>query len=189
MFSSHELLITCWQQTSNCLVCKPTKDAQLFKHHYWQRGCHVFEKPQRFHSNWFRAFKSAYGLESICLCWGTEGDWLEFVSNLEFCDLPGMSIMFQVSCPHAMVNRVDHNSWEDVWKDFICPCVGTKHNMELPPGSSKRSSTLCARQRKCKSIKKLVSEKHYPKNVFFLRKLLMGLAVESFKCHICIQFL
>ena len=30
---------------------QPTKDAQLFKHRYWQTGCHAFEKPQHFHSN------------------------------------------------------------------------------------------------------------------------------------------
>ena len=39
--------------------------------------------------------------------------------------------MFQVPSFHSMVDRVDHGSWEDVWRDFICPCVGTEENTNL----------------------------------------------------------
>ena len=56
---------------------------------------------------------------------------LQFVSKLEFCDLPGMASMFQVPSFHFMVDRVGHCSWEDVWRDFICPCVGTEENTNL----------------------------------------------------------
>ncbi len=56
---------------------------------------------------------------------------LQFVSKLKFCDLPGMASMFQVPFFHSMVDRVDHSSWEDVWRDFICPCVGTEENTNL----------------------------------------------------------
>ena len=56
---------------------------------------------------------------------------LQFVSKLEFCDLPGVSSMFQVPLFHYMVDRVDHGSWEDVWRGFICPCIGVEGNTNL----------------------------------------------------------
>ena len=61
---------------------------------------------------------------------------------------------------------------------------------EPPPRTSKTSlqNTLC-KTKEVQKIKILVSEKQYPKDDFFLRKLLMGLAVESFHCCIYIQSL
>jgi hypothetical protein len=56
---------------------------------------------------------------------------LQFVSKLEFCDLPGMSSMFQVPSFHPMVDRVDQGSWEDASRDFICACVGMEENTNL----------------------------------------------------------
>ena len=46
---------------------------------------------------------------------------LSFVSKLEFCDLPGMNSVFQVPT----------TSWEDDWKNLICPCVGSDENINL----------------------------------------------------------
>ena len=65
---------------------------------------------------------------------------LNFVSNLEFCDLPGMFSMFHVPSPLSMGNTFHHNSWEGVWLDLICPCVGTTENTNLS-GPQKELST------------------------------------------------
>lgn len=56
---------------------------------------------------------------------------LYFVSRLKFCDLPGIPSIFQVTSSHCMMDRVDNNSWEHVWKEFVCSCVGTKENGNL----------------------------------------------------------
>jgi len=51
---------------------------------------------------------------------------LHFVSKLEFCDLPGMVSLFQGPFLNYVMNRLDHESCEDLWKDLICPCVGSE---------------------------------------------------------------
>jgi hypothetical protein len=56
---------------------------------------------------------------------------LNFVSKLDFCDLPGLSSMFQAPPPPSMVDTFHHSSWEGVWSDLICPCVGTNDNINL----------------------------------------------------------
>ena len=56
---------------------------------------------------------------------------LHFFLNLECCDAPGMTSLFQVSSPHSTVNMIDYTSWEDVWKDPVCPCVGVDENQNL----------------------------------------------------------
>ena len=56
---------------------------------------------------------------------------LNFVSKLEFCDLPGVSSMFHVPLPLFMDNTFHRNSWEGVWLDLICPCIGTTENTNL----------------------------------------------------------
>ena len=54
-----------------------------------------------------------------------------FVSKLVFCNLPGMNSMFQVPTFNSTVNQVGKDSWEDVWDDLICPCVGSDQNINL----------------------------------------------------------
>ena len=56
---------------------------------------------------------------------------LNFVSKLEFCDLPGVSSMFHVSSPLSMDNTFHCNSCEGVWLDLIGPCIGTSENTKL----------------------------------------------------------
>ena len=56
---------------------------------------------------------------------------LSFVSKLEFCNLPGMNSMFRVPTFNSTMNHVGKDSWEDVWDDLICPCVGSDENINL----------------------------------------------------------
>ena len=67
----------------------------------------------------------------------------------------------------------------DIYQLFTSTCK----LYELPPGTSKGLHHF-VQDKKYIGIKILVSEKSYPKGVFLLRKFLMGLAVESFNCHI-----
>jgi len=54
-----------------------------------------------------------------------------FISILLFHDLSGLDSMFRAPFFNPVMNRVAHESWEDVWEDLIYPCVGTKGNSNL----------------------------------------------------------
>jgi hypothetical protein len=56
---------------------------------------------------------------------------LSFVSKFEFCGFPGMTSVLQVPMLNSTVNKMANNSWEDVWEDLICPCVGSDENINL----------------------------------------------------------
>jgi hypothetical protein len=56
---------------------------------------------------------------------------LSIVSKLEFCDLPGMNSVFPVPILNSTMSKVVNKSWEDVWEDLICPCVGSDENINL----------------------------------------------------------
>ena len=55
---------------------------------------------------------------------------LNFISRLEFCGLSGVDSMFQFPSSQSMLNVV-HESFDDVWDNIICPCVGTEDNANL----------------------------------------------------------
>ena len=50
---------------------------------------------------------------------------------------------------------------------------------ELPPGTSKKVFNTLFKTKKIQKIKIIVYEKQYTKDVFFLRRLLMGLIATS----------
>ena len=56
---------------------------------------------------------------------------LNFVSKLEFCDLPGMNSMFEVPTLNSTVNCIVKESCDNFWDDIICPCVGSDKNINL----------------------------------------------------------
>ena len=64
-----------------------------------------------------------------------------FISILVFHDLSCLDSMFRVPFFNPGMNRVAHESWEDVWEDLICPCVSTKRNCILS-GPQKELLTL-----------------------------------------------
>ena len=56
---------------------------------------------------------------------------LHFTSKLDFCDLPGMNLVFKVPSQNSTVDKVVQESWEDVWDARICPCVGKDERINL----------------------------------------------------------
>ena len=55
---------------------------------------------------------------------------LQFVSEVELSNLPGMSCILRVPSLCSSVTRVAYE-WEHVWENLICPCVGTDANTDL----------------------------------------------------------
>ena len=55
---------------------------------------------------------------------------LDSLSNLEWIHC------FECLLLILSLKRMAHKSWQDVWEDLVCPCVGTKGNTNLS-GSQK----------------------------------------------------